>query len=212
MRYIKLKSASEVLHALRKATPKYARVKRKAADKRQEKIEFPENISRLAETLIEEKLREEREFTDKIKAAKIKQEKIEKENIKSGIFYAKKIWSWARKFVRADIGRKLIKVSHTPTAYKWVCFFDGHIEGLSWRGLGITDEGVCWMRSGCGATPQLFNSLRDLAKMDTKILRLACEWIDNGKVWECIERRFDYLKPEVRADRIEKMKERLLEK
>lgn len=166
--------------------------------KKRKKIEIPERISKLISGLVEQELNKEREYLAREKAKKLKRQSIERENIKNGLVYAKKIWAWAGIFRNTDIGRKLIKVSHTSAAYNWVCFFDGHIEGRPWRGLGISvKKGVCWMRSGCGATPQALESPKDLARViDTEILKLACEWIDNGKVWECIEERLGYLQLE----------------
>ena len=87
-----------------------------------------------------------------------------------------------------EIGQELIRKSDGR-----IFFFDGDIEGVEWGvGLTVTNKGLFWILSGKGCTPHIVKSAFDLAvaeNLDLKILKAAREWIENGKVWECIERR-----------------------
>ncbi|MBI2062408.1 MAG: hypothetical protein HYT64_01825 [Candidatus Yanofskybacteria bacterium] len=92
-----------------------------------------------------------------------------------------------------------MKKSHIPTAYNNIFFFDGHIENTDWVGLVVNpkelllDSGGRWSALG----RKSINSAKELAEsVDTRILKESCGWLDNGKVWECIERRFGYLDKE----------------
>jgi len=83
-----------------------------------------------------------------------------------------------------------------PTAYKNIFFFDGHIENTSWVGLVVNPKGLCLNHGGRYSSlfQRFINTSKELAEsVDTRILKEACTWLDNGKAWECIERRFDYL-------------------
>jgi len=159
----------------------------------------PENINKLAK-----KLRDERVASEKLRAQqeqerKSKEKALRAENLKNGLTYARKIFQWTNAFRNSPVGRELMKVSHVPTAYHNIFFFDGHVENTNWVGLVVNPKGLCLNHGGrySNLFQRLVNTSKELAEsVDTRILKEACEWLDNGKVWECIERRFDYLKKE----------------
>ena len=159
----------------------------------------PENINKLAQ-----KLRDKRIAIEKLKAQQeqereAKENALRAENLKNGLAYARKIFLWINAFRNSSVGQELMKKSHIPTAYNNILFFDGHIENISWVGLIVNPKGLCLNHGGrYGNLFQEFvRTSKELAEcVDTRILKEACEWLDNGKVWECIERRFDYLKKE----------------
>lgn len=156
----------------------------------------PENINKLAK-----KLRDERVVSEKLRAQQ-EQEREAKERawraecLKTGLVYARKIFLWTNAFRNSFVGQELMKKSHIPTAYNNIFFFDGHVENTNWVGLVVNPKGLCLNHGGrYSALFQRFvHTSKELAEsVDTRILKEACEWLDNGKVWECIERRFDYL-------------------
>lgn len=167
-----------------------------AKKKKVSKINFPDDISKMAQrskTLRLEKVIQE-EFSRKIrreKAARLKTKRV-----KEGLAFAKKVFVWAESFRESEAGQELMRVSHIPTAYSNIFFFDGRIEGTRWVGLLVTPQGL-FLDNG-GRMSCLFrkeiNSSRELAaSVDTRILKEACEWIEDGRVWDCIKRRFLYL-------------------
>lgn len=160
-------------------------------------INFPPNIHQLALDFCKERMQTERAELE----SRLKQERDEKARrilrLKLGLGYAERIFGWAEAFRKHELGRELIKKSHLPTACHGVFFFDGHIEGVdSWVGMGVNQEGIFLDRGGkmSAAFRKIVKSASELAiAVDQKILREVCLWIDNGKAWDCIERRFDYL-------------------
>lgn len=159
-------------------------------------LSFPDDITELADKFRKNRLDEERVRKQK----KLEREKQEKQTrdkrLKEGLEYAKKIYRWAELFRTSAVGQELMKVSHIPTAYRNIFFFDGRVEGVDWVGLVVSPKGISLDSGGRWAAlaRKEMKSASDLAaSADTRILELACEWIDNGKVWECIKRRFDYL-------------------
>jgi len=65
------------------------------------------------------------------------------------------------------------------------------------RGLHLDDGGrhIIFFQRFIPTAEELAESV------DTRILKKVCESLDNGKAWECIERRFDYLKEEKESDK-----------
>lgn len=162
-------------------------------------LSIPENINKLAK-----KLRDERVASEKLRAQQeqeqeAKEKALRAENLKTGLVYARKIFQWTNAFRASFVGQELMKVSHVPTAYKNIFFFDGHVENTNWVGLVVNPKGLCLNHGGrySSLSQRFVKTSKELAEyVDTRILKEACEWLDNGKVWECIERRFDYLKKE----------------
>ena len=159
-------------------------------------INFPENICSLADKFRESRLeKEKKEKEEKLKREQ-ERRRIQDERLKDGLSYAKKVFAWATAFRKSRVGKELMRVSHIPTAYSNIFFFDGRIEGTNWVGFLVDPKGIQLNHGGrySTLTQKAIKSPLHLAKsVDTKILVAACEWIDTGKVWECIERRFDYL-------------------
>ena len=148
---------------------------------------IPENIEKLAK-----KFREKRIASEKLKAQQeqereAKEKALRAENLKNGLVYARKIFQWTNAFRNSFVGQELMKVSHIPTAYNNIFFFDGHIENTNWVGLVVNPKGLCLNHGGrYGNLSQRFvNTSKELAELvDTRILKEACGWLDNGKVWE----------------------------
>ncbi len=160
-------------------------------------INFPPNIQRLAEEFHSQRLNDEQVERQKKLTQEKERKRVRARRLQSGLPYAKQIFCWAKAFRSSEIGQELMGKSHIPTAYKSILFYDGHVEGVEWFGLGISDKGLFLDRGGrwSVAIRETIKSAFDLAvAVDTEVLKAACEWIENGKVWECIERRFDYLK------------------
>ena len=159
----------------------------------------PDNIKRLAKNYRDERVSSEKLIAQQKREREAKTKAIRAENLKNGLAYARKIFLWVNAFRNSSVCQELIKVSYIPNisnARSNVFFFDGHIENVNWVGMVVKPEGL-YLRDG-GRLSNLFERFvrtpKELAKLvDTRILKEACEWIDNGKVWECIERRFDYL-------------------
>lgn len=159
-------------------------------------LHFPDDISNLADKFRNNRLDDERVRKQK----KIEREKQERQTrdkrLKDGLVYAKKIYRWAELFRTSAVGQELMKVSHIPTAYQNIFFFDGHIEGVDWVGLVLSPKGLSLDSGGRWSTltrKEIKSALDLAASVDTRILELACEWIDDGQVWECIKRHFGYL-------------------
>lgn len=160
-------------------------------------INFPENIRELAQKFRSQRIEKQRIENQKRWEQEKKKKRLHALRLKTGLVYAKQVFDWAESFRDSDLGKELMRASHIPTAYENIFFFDGHVEGVDWVGLVVSPKGFFLNRGGrySTLTQQAIKSSSDLARsVDTKVLKMACEWIDNGKVWECIERRFDYLK------------------
>lgn len=175
------------------------------------RIDFPENIRELAKKLFAEETRKENEQFQKRMEEESKKAAAVAERMVLGASYAEKIFKWAKAFQESDIGKKLMRISHIPTAYKFVFFFTGKAEGKEWTGIGVScQKGVLWTHGRKYELHHYEDTPEELTgSIDPDILKLACEWIDDGRVWKCIEERFDYLKPEVHERHIREIHERL---
>ena len=153
-------------------------------------LEVPREIRELAQEFCRQRV--EKEQTER----REKQEKDAEEKcvraarLKNGLKYATKIFLWAKVLKESDVGQELIKKS-----YSNLFFFDGHIVGVGWVGLGISPTGLFLTHGGRFHSRHQLSSPKDLAQsVSTVTLKVASEWIDTGAVWDCIKRRFDYLK------------------
>jgi len=154
----------------------------------------PKEICELAKEFHQQRL--EKEQAERLEKQKrdAEQKRVRAARLKTGLKYATKVFLWANALKESDIGQELMKKSHPPTAYSIIIFFDGHIAGEEWVGLGISSEGLFLTRGGRYPTRRYVSS-EDLAEsVPTVILEMANNWIDSGEVWNCIKRRFDYLK------------------
>ena len=164
--------------------------------KKEMEISFPDDIRKMAQGSKTQRLEKEmrEEFSRKIrreKAARLKTKRV-----KDGLAFAKKVFAWTESFRESEAGKELMRISHIPIAYQNIFFFDRRVEGDEWVGLLVTPQGL-FLDNG-GRMSCLFrkdiNSPHELAaSVDTRILKEVCEWIKDGRVWECIKRRFAYL-------------------
>ncbi len=157
---------------------------------------IPEAIKALAERLTAHRLAEKKQTKKEARAHKKAEEELKNERLKKGLVYATKIMVWAQDFRSSTEGRRLMHISHMPTTYKGVYFFDGEIQGLPKIRLGISSKGLFIDRGGRFSSqrnPVVCKSVCDLAQaVETIVLEVACDWIESGAVWVCIERGFQY--------------------
>lgn len=160
-------------------------------------INFPEDVLKMAQEfktrrLEKEMIEHQREILRNQEAARLKTERF-----KEGLVFAEKVFAWAKSFRESEVGKELMRVSHIPTAYANIFFFDGQIEGIKWVGLLVTPKGLFLSNGGrwSAAFYKVIDSPEGLAtSVDTRVLKEACAWIEDGRVWDCIKRRFAYLK------------------
>lgn len=167
-----------------------------AKKKKISEINFPDDISKMAQRSKTLRLKKEiqEEFSRKIRreeAARLKTKRV-----KEGLALAKKVFAWAESFRESEVGKELMRVSHVPTAYRNIFFFDGRVPGAERVGLVVTHQGL-FLDNG-GRMSCLFrkeiNSPRELAaSVDARVLQEVCAWIEDGRVWDCIKRGFLYL-------------------
>lgn len=119
-------------------------------------------------------------------------ERREKENLQHGLELANKIWKWVQNIRRSDLGKKLIRLSHIPTAYHLIIFWDGYeTSTTNWFSLAFSDEGLIRPLGTRMFTSTKFSSASELAKkIPTDVLHRACVAIDDGSVWQRIEKGF----------------------
>ena len=159
----------------------------------------PENIKELTKEFREKRIADERLRAQQKQEREAREKALRADNLKNGLSYAQKIFLWTNAFRNSPVGQELMRKSHIPTAYENIFFFDGHVENTEWVGLVVNPKGLHLNHGGrySNLSQKLVDTSKELAELvDTRILKKACEWIDSGKVWECIERRFDYLKKE----------------
>lgn len=160
------------------------------------KISIPRKIVNLADRFRKERLAKEKVDKRNRREKETAIKRIRTKRLMMGSVYAKKIFDWARSFRKSGTGQELMRMSHLPTLEKNIFFFDGNVEGSEWVGFVVSPEGLLLDPGGRWSilARKIIKSPSDLAySVDTKILKTACEWIESGKVWECIERRFGYL-------------------
>ena len=157
----------------------------------------PEEIENLAQKFRDARIERDKLTQLQRQEREGKEKTLRAERRKAGLVYAKKVFLWAETFQNSFVGQELMEMSHIPTAYKNIFFFDGHIEGVDWVGLVVTPKGLYLDHGGrySALSRKTINTPIELAEsVDARVLKMACEWFDNGWVWDCIKRRFDYLK------------------
>lgn len=152
-------------------------------------LQIPKEIRELArESRKQRVIKEQADILEK-QTRDTEQKRVRAARLKTGLKYATKIFLWAQEFRESNEGKELIKASPGSDLY----FFNGQILGIEKVSLGISIPGLFWRNSGMGYSNQWVHSPENLAEsVETKILKMASEWIDNGEVWECIKRRFLY--------------------
>lgn len=160
----------------------------------EEKFVIPTGMVRMARKL-HVKLLEEIEAAERQKQEEEERRKQERiRNREAGLQYAEHIFAWALAFRESETGKKVIMVGHPTVSYRGdggVFFFDGDVHDKAWRGLGVGNAGVWWHANGCGCHPMSVSSPEELAEqVDVEILKSACTWIEDGRVWKCIKDRF----------------------
>jgi hypothetical protein len=160
-------------------------------------LNVPKEIRELAQEFCRQRVKKEQAERREKQRRDAEKKRVRAARLKNGLKYAAKVFLWAQALKESAIGQELMKKSHFPTAYSTILFFDGHIIGVEWVGLGISSEGLFLTRGGRWAyfSRQQMSSPEDLAvSVPTVTIEAASEGIDNGEVWDCIKRRFDYLK------------------
>lgn len=158
-------------------------------------LSIPDAFLRFAEVYCQKKTREIQELIQKGDAREKKIRLRKEEWLGNGIPFAERIFLWANRFRSSEVFVRLLHIGgHAPYfSVQGLYFFDGRIEGLSWCGLGVTEQGIWWKRDGCGTTENLVATPQDLARqVEPPILEEACKWIDDGRVWECIQNRLEW--------------------
>ena len=156
-------------------------------------VEIPAAVVDLAEKVKKERQEEERELTQKEEKEEKRRAKIRRNRIKDSEEYAKAVFEWAEAFRRDKTGIQLIDTGHPIFSGNGVIFFDGNIEGEASRRLGVSSKGLWWVGTGCGARPSYIRTPEELAaEVEPEVLKLVCQWIEDGRVWECIERIFKW--------------------
>lgn len=121
----------------------------------------------------------------------------EKENLLKGLILAREIWQWAKDIRRSDLGKKLMRLSHMPTEYHLVVFWDGYGNNITdphnrdWYSLAFAERGLIRPLYGRMFTSIKFNSANDLVKkIPIDVLEKVCIAIEDGSVWQRIEKGF----------------------
>ncbi len=160
-------------------------------------LNLPKDVQKLADKFRKKRLDKARIEKEKKLKAKKDKKALDAKRLKEGLVYAKEVFEWAENFRKNKIGKEFLEVSHVPTAYCQVFFFNGKVPDTEWMGLGISTKGMRLTHGGRWAAMTMIDvySAEDLAReVDTRILKEASEWIKNGKAWKCIIDGFDYLK------------------
>lgn len=159
--------------------------------KKVSEINFPDDISKMAQSSKTLRLKKEiqKEFSRKIKREEVA--RLKTKRVKEGLVFAKKVFAWAESFRESEAGQELMRAN-----YSEIFFFDGQIEGIRWVGLLVSPKGLSLSNGGRWSVifRKVIDSPEDLAaSTDTRVLKEACAWIEDGRVWDCIKRRFLYL-------------------
>lgn len=151
---------------------------------------IPEYLIKLSRDLSESFRQEQEEFERQQKEKEEKEKKILEHRRKHGLKFAKTIFDWAKELRKDESIKKLIEIGHSYT--NGIFFFDGKVNGCTWVGLGIYEDGLWWIKSGCGCVEQYMATPEELAEqVDVQILKEACNWIWDERVWQCINGRFE---------------------
>lgn len=151
-------------------------------------MKIPKNLMELAEQV--EKRKEETALANDMAylSAEARRNAEITNRQKRGLIYAEKVFDWAREFRRMPEGKKLIEIGVKYNHREGIYFFTEKAPGRGSRALGVSKKGLWWMQFGCMAREHYVKTAEDLAsEVDPEILKLACETLEDGRVWKCIE-------------------------
>lgn len=144
-----------------------------------------------------DKVRKKRNEAEAQRAADLleqdkKRKKELRRRIKNGLKYAEKIFEWVNKFSESKEGKKLIDAGSRYNHQQGIFIFTEKVLGRGSRALGVSEEGLYWIAFGCGARENYMETPEELAsQIDPEILKLACETLEDGRVWKCIEEQIE---------------------
>lgn len=154
-------------------------------------MDFPEDLKQIVSISLTKKAEEEKRKSKLERERRLADKKVRQRNLKEGLPHAEFIFKWAKEFRGSEEGQKLIELC-SWTFLGGIMFFDEKLDNFPWRGLGVSKDGLWWMRSGCGAKPNKVNSPKDLAVVIMpEILSAARDNIKSGRVWDCIKDRWE---------------------
>ncbi len=155
-------------------------------------MDIPDDIQRLAKEAQTKKRAQEIKEREEKRARQAAEEERRKKYLAEGIAHAKFIFDWAKEFAADPVGQSIIKICSWGFL-NGVMFFDDKLDGHAFRGLGVSKDGVWWMRTGCGAHPVWVKSPTALAEeIEPEILAAAVESIKSGRVWRVIKNRREF--------------------
>jgi len=153
------------------------------------RFEVPKEIEALVDQLSAHIAQKRKEEAERESERKRRAEQAAKENQEKGLAHARIIFAWTDNFGETEAGRKLLGVGNIYGNCAGVCFYNGHVRGSRNRYLGVSGGGVWFHGFGCGARTQYADTPEELANfVDAAVLADACEWIDSGRVWECVKK------------------------
>ncbi len=157
-------------------------------------MDIPQDILDLVNSLKTKHLNFDRDEKVRKKQRVARGKQVKSARLKANIENAKIVFEWAEVLYNSTVGKILMQESHPPTAYKNIFFFDGHVQDKDWVGFLIEDgKGLCLSDGGKFAlhTRLTITSAKHLAvSVDPEILSEVVKWIEDGRVWDCIKRRF----------------------
>ena len=157
-------------------------------------MDIPEDIQALARLFEQKRIEEEQ--AEKARKAKVRRQwaQLQSDRLKVNLENAKVVFDWANGLYDSITGKILMAESHPPTAYKNIFFFDGRVAGKEWCGFLLEDgKGLCLSDGGrwAAALRTEVKNVKHLAgSVDPEILSEVVKWIDDGRAWDCIKRRF----------------------
>ncbi len=105
-------------------------------------INVPRDICELAQEFCRQRVEQEQAKRREKQEREAEQKRVRAARLKNGLKYATKVFLWAKALKESGLGQELMRKSHAPTAYSSIIFFDGHIVGVGWVGLGISMQGM----------------------------------------------------------------------
>lgn len=161
-----------------------------------ERFEIPERIAALVQTLrvmdAEEKELKTEEFRPDVLA-----ERLHTEWRDAGIQSAEEVFAWAAALAKTEEAKVFLRISHMPTAYGNILFFEDAAPGTDWFGLGIEPRGLYVAYSGRWEFDKpriILRSPNELAFfVHPDALALAVQCVRSGEAWQTIEDGFAYL-------------------
>lgn len=158
-------------------------------------LEIPQAIRQLAQKFRRQRLAKELAEKQLKKQRETEEKRLHATRLKAGWETATKVFLWAHALIESDVGQELMKKSHAC-----LIFFDDTIIGVPRVLFGVSPNGLFLLthmtHEGRGSHQQQYvYSPKDLAQfVHTVTLKLANQWVEDGKVWDCIKFRVERLK------------------